>query len=54
MVKLNSTGLFLQGRLNSTRMPGKALLNLGGEALILQVMKRLSVVPADYRVCYFA
>ncbi len=50
MVKINSVGLFLQVRLNSNRMPGKALLNLSGKLLINHVIDRLSVVPADHRV----
>ncbi|OHD82937.1 MAG: hypothetical protein A2355_12870, partial [Spirochaetes bacterium RIFOXYB1_FULL_32_8] len=50
MVKINSIGLFLQVRLNSNRMPGKALLNLSGKLLINHVIDRLSVVPADHRV----
>lgn len=49
MIKINRTGVFLQVRLNSSRMPGKALLNLSGKPLIAHVMDRLSVVPADVR-----
>jgi spore coat polysaccharide biosynthesis protein SpsF (cytidylyltransferase family) len=30
----NRIGIFLQVRLNSSRMPGKALLNLAGKLLI--------------------
>lgn len=48
-MKLNRTGLFLQVRLNSIRMPGKALLDLSGKPLITHVMNRLMVVPADVR-----
>lgn len=43
-------GIFLQVRLNSSRMPGKALLNLAGKLLIQHTIERLSVVPADVRV----
>jgi len=43
-------GMFLQVRLNSTRMPGKALLNLCGKPLIERVMERMTLVPADIRV----
>jgi spore coat polysaccharide biosynthesis protein SpsF len=44
------TALILQGRLDSTRLPGKSLLPLGGEALIYRVMEALLSVPADVRV----
>lgn len=50
MLSLNKTGLFLQVRLNSSRMPGKALMNLHGKPLILHVIERLFVIPADYKV----
>ncbi len=50
MIKMNRVGVFLQVRLNSSRMPGKALLDLGGKPLIMQVMERVNVVPADVRV----
>lgn len=50
MIKINTIGLFLQVRLNSNRMPGKALLSISGKMLITHVMDRLSVVPADHRV----
>jgi spore coat polysaccharide biosynthesis protein SpsF len=46
----NRIGIFLQVRLNSSRMPGKALLNLAGKLLIEHTIERLSVVPADVRV----
>ncbi|MBR6200297.1 MAG: methyltransferase domain-containing protein [Spirochaetales bacterium] len=46
---MKKIGLFLQVRLNSTRMPGKALLDLHGKPLIVQVMERLMVVPASVR-----
>jgi len=44
------TALILQGRLDSTRLPGKCLLPLGGEPLIYRVMEALSFVPCDIRV----
>lgn len=40
----------LQARLGSTRLPGKALLPLGGSTVVEQAMSRLSLVPADLRV----
>lgn len=43
------TGLFLQVRLNSTRMPGKALMELQGKPLIVHVMERLNAIPAETR-----
>lgn len=49
MMNLKKTGLFLQVRLNSCRMPGKALIDLHGKPLIARVMERLSVIPADVR-----
>ncbi|HOJ64507.1 MAG TPA: bifunctional glycosyltransferase/class I SAM-dependent methyltransferase [Spirochaetota bacterium] len=49
-MELKKTGLFLQVRLNSSRMPGKALIELHNKPLISQVMERLLVVPADYKV----
>ena len=45
----NRIGIFLQVRLNSSRMPGKALLNLAGKILVQHTIERLSVVPADVR-----
>lgn len=45
----NKTGIFLQVRLNSSRMPGKAILNLAGKYLVQHAIERLSVVPADVR-----
>ncbi len=47
---LKRTGLFLQVRLNSSRMPGKALLNLCGKSILIHVLERMNVVPADVRV----
>lgn len=44
------TAVVLQARLGSTRLPGKALLPLGGSTLVEQAMARLSLVPADARV----
>ncbi|MDR2702285.1 MAG: NTP transferase domain-containing protein [Spirochaetaceae bacterium] len=44
------TALVLQGRLDSTRLPGKSLLPLDGEPLIFRVMEALSFVPCDLHV----
>jgi len=41
------TALILQGRLDSSRLPGKSLLPLDGEPLIFRVMEALSSVPCD-------
>ncbi len=43
------TAIVLQARMGSTRLPGKALLPLGGRSLVDQAMARLSLVPADAR-----
>lgn len=40
-------GVFLQVRLDSVRLPRKALLPLGGIPLIQQAMFRLADIPAD-------
>ena len=40
----------LQARLDSSRLPGKSLLPLGGKPLVLRVMQALNRVPADVRV----
>jgi spore coat polysaccharide biosynthesis protein SpsF len=44
------TAVVLQARMGSTRLPGKALLPLGGSTLIEQTMARLALVPTDARV----
>jgi spore coat polysaccharide biosynthesis protein SpsF (cytidylyltransferase family)/spore coat polysaccharide biosynthesis predicted glycosyltransferase SpsG/2-polyprenyl-3-methyl-5-hydroxy-6-metoxy-1,4-benzoquinol methylase len=49
MVGLKKTGLFLQVRLNSSRMPGKALMKIGDRAMVAHVLERLMVIPADVR-----
>ena len=41
------TGLFVQVRLGSTRLPGKALLPLAGATVIQHVMRAVRAVPAD-------
>jgi spore coat polysaccharide biosynthesis protein SpsF len=42
--------LILQGRLDSSRLPGKALLPLGGRPMIQRVMEALNRIPADCRI----
>jgi spore coat polysaccharide biosynthesis protein SpsF len=44
------TALVLQARLDSSRLPGKALLPLGGRPLIFRVMEALKQVRADIRI----
>ncbi|MFW6360574.1 MAG: cytidylyltransferase domain-containing protein [Spirochaetota bacterium] len=54
-VKNNSTilsrgsrvGVFLQVRLDSSRLPGKALLTLGGKSVVRLAMEALRAVPAE-------
>jgi len=44
------TGIVLQARLDSSRLPGKSLLLLDGKPLVFRVMEALNNVPADIRV----
>jgi len=44
------TGIVLQARIFSTRLPEKALLPLEGRPLIFRVMEALNHVPADVRI----
>jgi spore coat polysaccharide biosynthesis protein SpsF len=44
------TALILQARLDSSRLPGKAMLPLGGEPMILRVMEALKTVDADVHI----
>ena len=44
------TGVFLQARLSSTRLPGKALMPLRGKALVLHAMESLKKIPVDIHV----
>jgi len=44
------TGIVLQARLDSSRLPGKALLPLNGKPLLLRVMQALMHVTADIRI----
>jgi len=42
--------IVLQARIDSSRLPGKALLPLGGRPVILRVMEALNRIPAELRV----
>jgi spore coat polysaccharide biosynthesis protein SpsF len=42
-----SIGVVVQVRLGSTRLPGKALLSLGGATMTDQVLARLALIPAS-------
>jgi len=42
--------IVLQARVDSSRLPGKALLPLGGKPVIVRVMEALNRTPADMRV----
>jgi len=44
------TGIVLQSRLDSTRLPEKALLPLDGKPLVFRVMEALNHIPADIRI----
>jgi spore coat polysaccharide biosynthesis protein SpsF len=44
------TAIVLQARLDSKRLPGKALLLLEGKPVIFRVMEALNNVPADLRI----
>jgi len=44
------TGIVLQARLDSTRLPEKALFLLDGKPLIYRVMEAINHVPADLRI----
>ncbi len=44
------TGIIVQARLDSTRLPRKALLPFGDTTLLGSALRRLSRVPADYRI----
>ncbi|MCX7949610.1 MAG: spore coat protein [Treponemataceae bacterium] len=50
MKKALTTGLVLQARLDSSRLPQKALLHLGGKPLVFRVMEALSHVPVEYHI----
>jgi spore coat polysaccharide biosynthesis protein SpsF len=42
--------VILQARIDSSRLPGKSLLPLGGKPLIFRVMEALNRVPAELRI----
>ncbi|MCL2719861.1 MAG: spore coat protein [Treponema sp.] len=44
------TAIILQARIDSTRLPGKALLLLDGKPLIFHVMQALNNVPSDFKI----
>ena len=43
-------GVIVQARLDSTRLPRKALLPLGGEPLLLRVLEALRCIPASHHI----
>lgn len=45
-----NVGVIVQARLDSTRLPRKALLPLDGEPLLLRVMEALSCIPVDKHI----
>ena len=42
--------VILQARLDSSRLPGKTMLPLGGKPLIFRVMEALNKIPANLRI----
>jgi len=44
------TAIVLQARIDSTRLPGKALLNIEGKPILFHVMEALNHVKADERI----
>jgi len=50
ILKKAKTGIVLQARLDSSRLPGKSLLPLEGKPLIARVMEALGRVPAEVKV----
>ena len=44
------TAVVLQARIDSSRLPGKALLPLGGKPVVLRVMEALNHIHADMRI----
>ena len=44
------TSIILQARLDSSRLPGKAMLPLAGKPLVLRVMEALNNINADLRI----
>jgi len=44
------TGIVLQARLDSSRLPGKAMLPLDGKAMVFRVMEALNHIQSDIRI----
>jgi len=44
------TAVVLQARLDSSRLPGKAMLNLDGKPVIFRVMQALGSIPCDLKI----
>ncbi|MDR2468773.1 MAG: NTP transferase domain-containing protein [Spirochaetaceae bacterium] len=44
------TALIVQARLDSSRLPRKAILDLGGEPLVVRVMQALNAVQCDIKI----
>jgi len=44
------TSIILQARIDSSRLPGKALLDLEGKPVIFRVMQALSGIPCDLKI----
>jgi spore coat polysaccharide biosynthesis protein SpsF len=44
------TGIVLQARIDSSRLPGKAMLPLGGKPIVFRVMEALNNVSADFHI----
>ena len=47
---MSSSAVFLQARMDSTRLPGKALKTLQGKAIVEHAMASLKQIPADLHV----
>lgn len=49
-MKLEGTALFVQTRLDSSRLPAKALFDLGGKSLLTRVLESFGSLKVDRRV----
>ncbi len=47
---MTTSAVFLQARMDSTRLPGKALITLQGKAIVEHAMASLKKIPADVHV----